>query len=350
MFYRQGRPGEEPAAASIATGTRPRMDRTERLYRINQLLEARRVVPFHVLEEELEVSAATLKRDLEYLRSRLHAPIVWDRAQRGYRFEEQKGRQTGPRFELPGLWFNDTEAHALLAMQHLLEGIQPGLLAESIAPLKAQIATLLDSAGHTTAEIRKRIRLLPMGRRSVPAKEFETIAKAVLTRKRLRITHYNRERGEELTREVSPQRLVHYRDNWYLDAWCHLREGIRVFGLDAISAVEVLSTRAKAVPDRELDEELAGSYGIFAGKPKHTALLRFTPARARWVSKEQWHPRQRAWYDEEGYYLLEFPYADDREIVMDVLRHGAEVEVLEPAGLRARVVDLSTEINLLYLS
>jgi predicted DNA-binding transcriptional regulator YafY len=179
----------------------------------------------------------------------------------------------------------------------------------------------------------------------VPAKEFETIAKAVLTRKRLRITHHNRERGEELTREVSPQRLVHYRDNWYLDAWCHLREGIRVFGLDAISAVEVLSTRAKAVSERELDEELAGSYGIFAGKPKHTALLRFTPARARWVAKELWHPQQRASYDEEGYYLLEVPYADDREIVMDILRHGAEVEVVRPVALRARIAALANRVR-----
>jgi predicted DNA-binding transcriptional regulator YafY len=321
------------------------MDRTERLYRINQLLESRRVVPFHVLEQELEVSPATLKRDLEYLRTRLNAPIVWDREQRGYRFEVQKGRGAGPRFELPGLWFNESEAYALLAMQHLLAGIQPGLLSESIAPMKAQIAALLDGAGHPTAEVTKRIRLLPMGKRRVASSEFEAIAKAVLTRNRLRITHLNRERGETLVREVSPQRLVHYRDNWYLDAWCHLRDGLRVFSLDAISAVETLSTRARNVPDRELDEELAEGYGIFAGRPRFTALLRFTPQRARWTANEQWHPKQRAWYDEDGYYLLEVPYADDREIVMDVLRHGAEVEVLKPAALREKVAKIAGRVR-----
>jgi len=349
VLDRQGRPGEEPAAASIATGTRLRMDRTERLYRINQLLEARRVVPFHVFEEELEVSPATLKRDLEYLRSRLHAPIVWDRAQRGYRYEEQKGRQAGPRFELPGLWFNDTEAHALLAMQHLLEGIQPGLLAESIAPLKAQIAALLDSAGHTTAEIRKRIKLLPMGRRSVPAKEFETIAKAVLTRKRLRITHYNRERGEELTREVSPQRLVHYRDNWYLDAWCHLRKDIRVFALDAIRVVVPLSSAARNIAEDRIDEAVAGGYGIFAGKPNNIAVLRFTPESARWIAGETWHPHQEGHHDEDGYYILKIPYSDHREILMDVLRYGCDVEVLQPATLRRELKQRISKMIEMYI-
>jgi predicted DNA-binding transcriptional regulator YafY len=321
------------------------MDRTERLYRINQLLESRRVVPFHVFEEELEVSPATLKRDLEYLRTRLNAPIVWDREQRGYRFEVQKGRGAGPRFELPGLWFNESEAYALLAMQHLLGGIQPGLLSDSIAPLKAQIAALLDGAGHTAAEVARRIRLLPMGKRTVANSDFESIAKAVLTRKRLRITHLNRERGETLVREVSPQRLVHYRDNWYLDAWCHLRDGLRVFALDAIAAVETLTTRAKTVNDAELDEELAEGYGIFAGRPRFTALLRFSPQRARWTSKEQWHPKQRAWYDDTGHYLLEVPYADDREIVMDILRHGTEVEVLKPAALRAKVAAIAGKMS-----
>lgn len=324
------------------------MDRTERLYRINQLLESRRVVPFHVFEEELEVSPATLKRDLEYLRTRLNAPIVWDRDQRGYRFEVQKGSGGGPKFELPGLWFNESEAYALLAMQHLLGGIQSGLLSDSIAPLKAQIAALLDGAGHTAAEVTRRIRLLPMGKRTVASSDFEAIAKAVLTRKRLRITHLNRERGETLVREVSPQRLVHYRDNWYLDAWCHLRDGLRVFALDAIAAVETLTTRAKTVNDAELDEELAEGYGIFAGRPRFTALLRFSPQRALWTSKEQWHPKQRAWYDDTGHYLLEVPYADDREIVMDILRHGTDVEVLKPAALRAKVAAIASQVVGIY--
>ena len=61
-----------------------RMDRTERFYKIEMLIRSRGSVPFTDLMEELGVSRATLKRDLEYLRERLDAPIVYDRFANGY--------------------------------------------------------------------------------------------------------------------------------------------------------------------------------------------------------------------------------------------------------------------------
>jgi hypothetical protein len=45
----------------------------------------------------------------------------------------------GPRTQLPGLWFNASEIHALLAMEHLIENMQPGLLASHVAPLRARV-------------------------------------------------------------------------------------------------------------------------------------------------------------------------------------------------------------------
>jgi predicted DNA-binding transcriptional regulator YafY len=62
------------------------MDRTERFYKIDQLLQERRIVPFSVFAADLGVSRATFKRDLEYMRSRLNAPIEWDRDAGAYRY------------------------------------------------------------------------------------------------------------------------------------------------------------------------------------------------------------------------------------------------------------------------
>ena len=89
---------------------------------------------------------------------------------------------------------------------------------------------------------------------------------------------------------------------------------------------------------KSLDEELASSYGIFAGEVKHRAKLRFTADRAKWVASETWHVDQRNAFDEQGRYTLEFPYSDDRELVLDILRHGASVEVLSPKALRDKVI------------
>lgn len=324
------------------------MDRTERFYKIQQLLDARTVVPRAVFLGELSVSLATLKRDLEYLRDRFNVPIVWDRDRRGYRIDAPPG--TAPKFELPGLWFNDSEARALLTMQHLFDNLQPGLMEPYIKPLKERIQALLGHGDHTADEVQKRIRILPQAARPVPPKHFELISSAVLSRKRLRINYYSRARDEETDREVSPQRLVHYRDNWYLDAWCHWRDGLRCFALECIRGAKRLDIPARNVAEATLNAELGSSYGIFTGKAAKTAKLRFTPERARWVAREIWHPAQKGSFDAKGYYSLEIPYKDDRELVMDILKHGPEVEVLAPTVLRKRVRELLAQSARQYRS
>ncbi len=163
------------------------------------------------------------------------------------------------------------------------------------------------------------------------------MAAGVLERRRLRLSYRDRGSDRETEREVSPQRLVHYRDNWYLDAWCHLRDALRIFAVDRIEAATALDEPADEIPDTALDAHYAGAYGIFAGRPRQTAVLRFTPQRARWVAAERWHPRQESRFLEDGSYELRLPFGDPRELVMDVLRQGSEVEVMSPADLRARV-------------
>jgi predicted DNA-binding transcriptional regulator YafY len=69
------------------------------------------------------------------------------------------------------------------------------------------------------------------------------------------------------------------------------------------------------------------------------ATLKFTPEAARWVSAQSWHPKQRSRVEKDGSYVLEVPYAEDRELVMEILKFGADVEVLGPEGLRARVAE-----------
>jgi predicted DNA-binding transcriptional regulator YafY len=310
------------------------MDRTERFYKIDQLLRDRETVSQKAFLEELGISAATFKRDIEYMRNRFNAPIVWDRKTRGYRFKHRTGEAA---YELPGLWFNASEIHALLTMRQLLADLQPGLLEPHILPLLARLNALLGAGDHEWQEVEKRVRVFHVARRTVDLQHFEVVATALLRRRRLRIVHYNRSTDETSERTVSPQRLIHYRENWYLDTWCHLREAIRSFALDALRSASALNEPALDIPDEELDRELASGYGIFSGTEIRWAELRFTPERARWVSHEIWHPKQKSRFEPDGSYTLEVPYADDRELIMDILKHGPDVEVLAPESLRSKL-------------
>ena len=173
------------------------------------------------------------------------------------------------------------------------------------------------------------------GRRRV--RGFQAVGSALLRRRRLQIGYHGRGRDQTRDREVSPQRLVHYRDNWYLDAWCHAARGLRSFAVDAVRGASVLDKTAIDVNEAELNAVLGAGYGIYAGKRVQWARLRFSAERAGWVAAETWHPRQRGRFEPAGTYVLELPYADPRELVMDILRHVPEVEMLGPAALRDEV-------------
>jgi predicted DNA-binding transcriptional regulator YafY len=322
------------------------MERLERFYKIHQLLSDRKTpVAFSVLQKTLDVSPATLKRDLEYMRERFNAPIEYDREANGYRFGEPR---PGPRYELPGLWFSADEAYALLTMHTLLAELQPGLLEPHIKPLQERVRAVLGGEP-AWKEVEKRIRVFQPERRTTLGENFPLVAKAVLTRSKLWIRHFNRKENRETEREISPQRLVHYRDNWYVDAYCHKSEGLRTFAVDAIRAAELREGRAKEVPAAELDEHLGSGYGIFAGKDVEWARLRFSAEAARWVSAQAWHPKQKARTEKDGSYVLEIPYANDRELLMEILKYGADVEVLGPASLRDRVSAALAEVSRRYL-
>jgi predicted DNA-binding transcriptional regulator YafY len=311
------------------------MSDMERLHRIKYMIQSRGCVPIEDFMTSLEISRATFKRDLDYLRDRMNAPIIYDRSMGGYRFDKPNA---GDKIELPGLWFSEKEATALVLMQHLLANLDTsGLLSPHIAPLMDIVDGILGQSEVSAKELRKRIKVFGMSARKNVLENFEEVGVSLLKRQRLQLSYYSKGKNELTERAVSPQRLIFYRDNWYLDAYCHFRKGLRSFAMDGIRTAHVLEDKATEVPEKELHENFAESYGIFSGKATQRAKLRFTPEKARWVSAETWHGQQVSSFDKDGNYTLEFDYNQDPELVMEIMKHGDGVEVIGPASLKSKV-------------
>jgi len=331
------------------------MDRTERFYKINLLLQNRGSVTFEALREELSVSVATLKRDLQYLRDRMNVPIVYDRFDNGYRLDAagspggSQGKQA--QHTLPGMWFSERELHALLTMHQLMSSLDDdGVLARHLQPMLERVQGMLGVDEQEVREMQRRVKLIGTARRRAPSRHFELLGSALMQRKRLWMRYFKRTSRVSSEREVSPQRLVHYRNTWYLDAWCHTSDALRRFALDAVEDARVLDTRAKSVSLKEVEAEFDGSYGIYGGSGARLkwATLVFEPEAAQWVSNEEWHPQQKSrWLtpegktapagDRSGRYELQVPYSEPTELMMDILRHGDSVRVTSDKALAAAV-------------
>ncbi len=314
------------------------MDRYERILTLHRLLKAAHYpVPLSRLLGELECSRATLYRDIAFLRDALGAPVEGAGTESAA-FRYALGE--GERFELPGLWLTSDELAALLALNELISRSGPGVLAGALAPFKSRIESLLSDQGSGKALPIERIRVITWGERKLDQQVFRIVAGAVLERRQLRFSYRARTTNADSHRRVSPQRLTHYRDNWYLDVWDHDREALRSFAVDRIAEPRAQETPAIDVPEVDLNVLLASSYGIFSGVPKAWATIRFSAHAARWVADEHWHSQQKGEWLADGHYELKVPYAKSRELLMDVLKYGPDAEIIAPLPLREEMKNL----------
>ena len=321
------------------------MSKVERLYHLHNILDQRRTpISRQELMERLGCSQATLYRLVSELRDFLGAPIEQDPDTRGFYYD----RELEQHFDLPGIWISPGELQALLTARQVLGNVQPGLLEGELASLQGRISALLRQKGIEADSGESRIHLQQVAGRSVPSRLFQDVLGTLIRRQRLFIRYHGRRRDEISERTISPQRLTQYRNSWYLDAWCHDANGLRSFALERIREQKVKEEPAIEVEEAELAAHFDRSYGIFSGPAEHTAVLRFTPEMSRWVSEEIWHRDQRGEFDKQGSWVLHLPFSSARELVMDILRYGQDVEVIAPDFLRTLVASVASQTAAQY--
>jgi proteasome accessory factor C len=309
------------------------MARFEKLQDLFGLLgRTREPQPLAALCDQLGASPATVKRLIAFLREQRGVDIRFDREQGGYRLE--RGPEDLRTAALLGL--SGVELSALLEAEAILEQIPPGFVRDETRSVRAKLGKVRQRAlGQGSLHDRVRLRMSQLRRTSADA--FGTVLSALRSGRRLEFGYRSRSRDEDKTRCCSPLRLTFYRSNWYLAGWCHEREELRVFSVDRIARPRCLTEAAYAPPTDLVAAELDSSYGIFTGKADQVAVLRFSPLAARWVGEEEWHPGVQSEPQADGGVILRIPYKHETELVMDILRHGRNVEVLGPAGLRRSV-------------
>lgn len=309
------------------------MAQIDRLHELLAIFYGRRYpIRLNDLLNLVDYSKPTLKRYIRKLRE-FGAPLRYDQQYQGYVLDKTDDES----IQFPGLWFNVSELHSLLTIHELIDKLDPGLLKAEFLPLRTRIEKILALRGVNTGELTRRIQFIGVGIRLCCPHAFRIAATALMERKRLKLRYHGRGDNKMSSRQVSPQRMIYYRGNWYLAVYCHTRRALRTLALERMSEVVPEAADCEEINEDALRDHFTCSFGIFAGRPEQQAVLVFSEESARWVAEERWHPEQQGRWLADGSFELQLPYSDQRELAMEILRYGPDVRVISPPEL-ARTV------------
>lgn len=281
------------------------------------------------LAGRFEISHRQAKRTLTHFRDRFGAPIDYDRRRRGYHYRDDS-------FELPRLPATQEELLAVLLAHKLLRQAAGGHISEQIRRFGRKLLARIDH--RLSVETLERAFSADWhGHSPIDAGGFRLVSDALLKRRLLRFGYRSPATGETTRRTVEPHHLQHYQASWVLVAHCRLRGRFRKFYLARMQAPRMLAATFTPRSEDLWRPYCEGAFGIFQGKRHTRVTLQFNPRRARWVREQWWHPRQQIQEQLDGGLTLSFPVADFREVKLEILRFGADCEVLAPEALRQEV-------------
>ena len=284
------------------------------------------------LSEKCEISQKQAQRDIEFMRDRLDAPLVYNSEKRGYEFEDTS-------YELPPIWFHEDELLALCLAMRLASTLPDHKLKDSLYELLEKFLSFrfLDSPP-SLENIREKVSVKNVEYYKVDEAIFHKVMDSLFGNESIKISYHTPHKDETSERVIYPLHLLCYMGSWHLIAFCTLKNELRDFALSRIRSIDPTPQRIR-LPSRILPikDYIRKNFGLMSGDKSVEVCLKFSPKVANWVSEQIWYSGQEVSLNKDGSICLKFPVADFREIRREILKYGASVEVLSPPELREEI-------------
>jgi proteasome accessory factor C len=167
---------------------------------------------------------------------------------------------------------------------------------------------------------------------------LRTAREALRLRRRLRLRYVVPTRDETTERDVDLMRVTNLGGQWYLEAWCHRAEDVRLFRVDRVAGAELLEEDGTPPPEavsRDADERL------FTPSEDDLVVTLEVEPRGRWVA--EYYPVEGTEELDGGRLRVTLKVADPRWIPHLVLRLGGAGRIVAPAGLAEQAVSAARE-------
>lgn len=283
------------------------------------------------LAEQFELSTKTAHRSIDYFRDRLQAPLEYDESRKGYFY-------TDPSFQLPITKLSPDELQALLIARKLITDASAGSLGDELGHISARLGSLLAANLPGKAHPEEAFSFRWKGINPTDPLVFQNVTTALIQGRLLSFCYYSPSSSTCTMRTVEPHHMVNYQGTWHLIAFCLLRNEWRDFVLGRMTICKVEAEEFTIRPRDEWQPFLENTFGIFQNRESFNVKLRFSPERSRWIRGEVWHEGQTEELQEDGSLVMDLPASHEAEIMMEILKHGSHVEVLEPEWLKVRII------------
>lgn len=268
-------------------------------------------------------------------------PLVYDKTRKGYFYESDT-------FSLPLVYLSSEELSSLLIARKFLKDISERYIGDEISSVVQKITAILQKHMADGNLIDNALSFQLIEYSPAPEEVFKTVLESCLKRRSLTFTYSSPAYDEIIMRTVDPYHLLNYMGTWHLIAYCHMRRNMRNFVFNRMKNLTVLEQTFTIPSSFSIKEHLQSGFGIYKGKSLRDVTLRFSPPKSRWIAGQIWHKDQKAKYLKDGSLELTFPVANFAEITMEILKHGAGVEVIKPKALREIITHEVKKILKIY--
>ena len=306
------------------------------MLRIHQAIQAGNHPNATKLAQEMEVSAKSIHRDLEFMRDRLDLPLEYDAAHGGYHYTEAVSA-------FPTLQITEGELFALLVAEKALQQYRGTNFEKPLlSAFKKMSASLPDTISLNLADWEQSISFRTRAEPVVNLEIFDALGKATAQRQQLELTYRKAGQREPELRVVDPYHLANINGEWYLFAFDHMRKDVRTFVPARIKAMKPTGKTFARPQKFSLEKRLRDSFGVYSAQGEFQVAIRFAEMVADYIREKKWHDSQEMIELKDGGVELRLKLSSLPEIERWVLGWGGNAVVLKPAEL-AEMVTKSAE-------
>lgn len=316
-----------------------------RIVFIHGIIKAQRYPNVPCIAQSLEVSSRTVERDLEYLRDYLKAPLQYSRFKNGFYYDRD--------FDLPPVKLTEGEAVALVLSQHLFSLYKGAPFGKTVqSAIEKIIGMLPETVTLDPSDFLQQVSFdvpAPRGEEHHLCDVYHFLSGAISGRNCIEINYFTATRNVTSRRCIDPYHLRYHQGVWYLIAFCHFRNEVRIFALDRIRSYKETGATFEILEGFSLEDFLKYSMGIEIGTvlPVKVAV-HFDAYQARFIRDQVWHSSQEIEELSDGSIIMKLTVSGLGELKRWIMSYGHHAEVLYPESLRMEIAQKATALAEIY--